>query len=166
MPYTLTLREYVLSVSWRGFTPSDLDEIIAHAAERKRATSMPTVYLSRIPADMRVFTDDELRLLLEFLVKILPSCASIHHIVEGDGFITSARRSILTKLALSTPSPRSFHTHASMAEATAAITTAYGIDLQDLAAGRSAASPGEERASAAFRAAHQIATRKAPPPKR
>lgn len=166
MPYTLTIREYVLCVSWRGFTPSELDEIVVHAAERKRATSMPTVYLSRIPADTRVFPDEELRVLLDFLVKMLPSCASIHHVVEGHGFIKSARRSIVTKLALATPNPRSFHTHASMADATAAITTAYGIELHGLADDRSAPPSGEERASSAFRSAHQIATRKAPPSKR
>lgn len=169
MPFTASTRECVLYVSWRGFAAADLPRVVEQLAALRRATGGPVVYLSRIPADNRVFTDEEREGLLVFLRMILPSCSTIHHVVEGDGFVRSARTSIVTNMALSTSRPRDFYTHATLAEASAWISDEHHVDLGDLVkapkAKRASASPAKRsssnppRASSAFRAAARLATR-------
>ena len=52
---------------------------------------------------------------------LVHDCASIHHVIAGTGFAASARRSIVTNLALSAARPEVFFTHASLDEALLAI---------------------------------------------
>ena len=169
MPFKLSIRGPVLYVSWRGFTPGDLAAVVDHVTKLRSATGAGVVYLSRVPADSRPFTAEERGVLLEFLLAILPGCASIHHVIEGEGFVKSARRSIVTNMALATPRPRDFHTYASIDEALVAVGDAYGVDLLSLRAASGArvppasatrvksVPPMARRASSAFRAAVRIA---------
>ena len=168
MPFKLSIRGPVLYVSWRGFTPGDLHAVIDRVTKLRSDTGAGVVYLSRVPADSRAFTAEERAVLLEFLLAILPSCASIHHVIEGEGFVKSARRSIVTNMALATPRPRDFHTYASIQEALVAVGDAYGVDLLTLGAPSGArvapasatrvkSVPPVRRASSAFRAAVRIA---------
>jgi hypothetical protein len=169
MPFKHTIRGPVLYVSWRGFTPDDLRAVVELAATLRRDTGAGVAYLSRVPADTRAFTSDERAALLEFLLAILPSCASIHHVIEGEGFVKSARRSIVTNMALATPRPRAFHTYAALEEALTAVGDAYGVDLSGVGASSrnrvpppsatrvKSVPPAGRRASSAFRAAVRIA---------
>ena len=176
MPFASSTRECVLYVSWRGFAAADLPRVIEQIATLRRATGGPVVYLSRIPSDNRVFTEEERDGLLVFLRMILPSCSTIHHVVEGDGFVRSARTSIVTSMAFSTSRPRDFYTHATLSEAAAWISDEHHVDLGDLvkapSAKRSSSSPAKRssskppRASSAFRAAVRLATRTREPGER
>lgn len=170
MPFATKTGGPVLYVSWRGFTVSDLDAVTAQVTELRRAVGADIVYVARLPGDGRVFSDDDHAVLLRFLLTILPSCASIHHVVEGDGFLKSARHAIVTNMAHATPRPRDFHAHATIAEAAAFIMHATGVDVRELARGDSTppssgvpssgvvdVTPEDERASSAFRAAARIA---------
>jgi hypothetical protein len=168
MPYAVTTLGSVLYVSWRGFTVGELHEVAEQIADLRRVTSRWVVYLSRIPADNHVFTPAEHAALLEFLLTILPNCASIHHVIEGMGFVKSARRATVTNMALSTPRPNAFHTHATISEAIRAIEEAYAVapsELEDARrANRKRSTPLEGRARAAgaegaFCAAARIAQR-------
>jgi hypothetical protein len=152
LPFASTSLGPVLYVSWRGVSAEDLREVRDQVADLRRACGGPVVYLSRIPADNHVFSEEERTMLVEFLLAILPSCASIHHVVEGSGFVKSARRSIVTNMALATPRSRDFFTYDTMLAAKAAIELTYGVDLRDLAMRRS-----RTTASSSFRAAGQIA---------
>jgi hypothetical protein len=177
MPFTSSVHSSVLYVSWSGLGAEDLPRVVDLISELRFSTRAPVVYLCRIPADRRVFTEAERAALLGFLQTILPSCSSIHHVIEGDGFIRSARTSIVTSLAFATSRPRDFYTHATLAEAVAWLAEAHDIDLGELLKPRSKAtasspSPARRRsskpprASSAFRAAVRIATRPESPPKK
>jgi len=155
MPFHVALRENVVYVSWRGFTRDDLREVSLHITERRRALGRDVVYVSRIPAGGGAFSDDDNAALLEFVLGILPSCAAVHHIIEGDGFVRSARLATLTHLANATPRARDFHAHESLDAAAAAIRAQHGVDLRDIGTA-SSVPPAVERASSAFRAAARI----------
>jgi len=146
--FVSSVRGQVLYVTWRGFDADDLRGVAAAVLELRRATGKPVVFLSRVPASDHVFTDEERALMLDFFLAILPSCASVHHVLEGAGFLKSGRRAIVTNLALATPRPRDFFTHDSVAAAKAAIESSCGVDLDELGAKRPTTT-----ASGAFRAA-------------
>jgi hypothetical protein len=156
MPFKSTIRGPVLYVSWRGLSRDDLREVTASLARVRASIGRGAIYLARIPYDNSMLTSDELAVLHEFLVGILASCASIHHVVEGDGFVKSARRAIVTNLALGTPRPRDFYTHSTMAEAAATILALHQIDVSDLAS-RGTRAKEPERATTAFREAARLA---------
>ena len=130
MPYRLTIKPPVLFVSWNGFTASELRDVTDRLAEMRRASGRPVAYLSRIPAGNYVFTESDQAVLLRFLQTILASCATIHHVIEGDGFVKSARLAIVTNLALATTRPRDLHTHASLADAVRVVKELYAVRLR------------------------------------
>jgi hypothetical protein len=164
MSYRLTKKPPVLYVSWRGFTSRELREVTEELAEMQRTSGKPVAYLSRIPAGAYVFTDGDQAVLLRFLQTILAYCATIHHIVDGDGFIKSARLAIVTNLALATARPRDLHTHASIEDAAEVIKELYGVDFSE--ANRGSDKPERERASGAFRAAARMVDGRRPPPRK
>jgi hypothetical protein len=165
MPYALTIRGPVLYVSWKGLRPGDLDTIRGEITKLRQRRSVPVAYLSRIPGSGGVFGADERRVLGEFLASLVEDCASIHHIIEGEGFLAGARRAIVTGMALATSRPRIFHTHATVAEAAALVRTLYDVDLTDLAdelsfpasTVRVKSVPPASGATSAFREAMRIA---------
>jgi hypothetical protein len=164
MSYRLTKKPPVLYVSWRGFTSSELREVSEELAEMHRASGKPVAYLARIPAGAHAFTDGDQAVLLRFLQAILPFCATIHHIVDGDGFIKSARLAIVTKLGLATARPRDLHAHASVEDAAAIVKELYGVDFSE--ADRGSDKPERERASEAFRAAARMVDGRRPRPRK
>lgn len=163
MPYRLTIKPPVLFASWNGFTPSELREVTERLAEMQRSSGRPVAYLSRIPAGNYVFTDNDQTVLLRFLQTILASCATIHHVVNGDGFVKSARLAIVTNLARATTRPRDLHTHASLADAIRVIKDLYAVNFGD---GSNGSGGPRERASGAFRAAARIVEGRPPRPRK
>src|SRR5580692_2517310 len=111
MPYDCVVREPVLYASWKGFTQADLREVTRRLEALRARTGQPAVYFARIPGSGPIFSSEEAAQLLEFLLGILPSCVAIHHVIEGDGFIKSARLATVTTMALSTPRQRDFYVH-------------------------------------------------------
>jgi hypothetical protein len=155
MPFKLAVKENVVYASWRGFTADELREVGLRISDLRRALGQPVVYVARIPAGGGGFTHEEHTTLLEFLLSILPYCATVHHVLEGDGFVKSARRATLTNLANATPRSRDFHAHELLDGAFSTIRTMYGVDLRDVVSSPSSP-PDDERASSAFRAAARI----------
>ncbi|HEY2510226.1 MAG TPA: hypothetical protein VGI39_05200 [Polyangiaceae bacterium] len=160
MAFTLTVRTPVVFVSWRGFNADDLRMVAEQIASVRHGARKPAIYVSRIPASSYVFSDAEQRMLQAFLLKILSDCASIHHVVEGDGFIRSARIATVNNLARATPRPRAFHTHATVEAASQVVKGLCGVEIDDLRP--PPPGPPSERAGKAFREAGKIA--EGPPP--
>jgi hypothetical protein len=160
MPFHQRVRGPVLYVSWRGFTREDLEEVHYALAELRGTLQRGAIYLSRIPFDSKMFSGEEQTVLLDFLMGILPSCQTIHHVVEGEGFVKSARRALVTNMALATPRARDFYTHSTMAEAGTIIENLHHIDIQDIVSRTSIAPPESHRAARAFREAARIAETK------
>jgi hypothetical protein len=145
MPYSLTIKPPVMFVAWRGFSPGDLREIAERLAEMRRTSGQPAVYFARIPGEHHVFTDNDTKVLLAFLNGILSSCATVHHVIEGDGFLKSARLAFVTNLATATLRPRDFHVYGTLEEGLRAIKAVYGVDLRAPAASAVAPAPDGER---------------------
>jgi hypothetical protein len=164
MSYRLAIHPPVLFVSWRGFTADDLRAIAEEIAEMRRTTARPVAYFSRIPPGRHVFTEPEQDVLLRFLQAILPHCDSIHHVIEGDGFVKSNRLAIVTTLSARTARPRAFYTHQTLEEGIRSIRVMYGVDLSGPA--QSGSVPPPRRASGAFREAARIVERGRPPAKK
>jgi hypothetical protein len=135
MPYSVTIKSPVMFVAWRGFSGGDLREITEKVGELRRVGAHPVAYLARIPAEHHVFSDEDKKVLLAFLNGILPFCVSIHHVIEGDGFLKSARLAFVTNLAHGTPRPRDFYVHATLEEGLRAMKALYGVDLRASASG-------------------------------
>jgi hypothetical protein len=165
MPYRMTIKPPVLYASWRGFTLAELREVVDRLGEMRRSTGHPVAYLARIPAGEQAFTDLEQRAFHDFFVAALPHCATIHIVIEGDGFLKSGRLAIATKLVLATTRPRDIHTHPTIEEGLRQIKSLYGVELSDPF---DSAPPPEtpERASGAFRYAARLAESGRNPPRR
>jgi hypothetical protein len=117
----------VFVVRWVRFNLTALTAVRAEIAESRRAVRQRLVYLSLIPSTRRAFSDAERDALGAYVRDLLVhDCASIHHVIAGAGFAASARRSIVTNLALAAARPGSFFTHASLEEALLAISPEVG----------------------------------------
>src|SRR5580700_9318926 len=102
MPFKIAIVDNVVYTTWRGFTPEDLNDLADRIADLRRALGCKVVYLARIPAGGRSFTAEDDVVLQKYLNRILPLCATIHHVIEGDGFVKSARLATVNTLARST----------------------------------------------------------------
>ena len=179
----ITVRGPVVFADWRGFSLADLRAVIERIVGLRNALGTQVVYLSRIPSNARIFTKEENAALLEFLNTILPYCAAIHHVIEGDGFVKSARQAVVMNMAAATSRPRIFFTHPSLGAAAAIIKDTYKVDLGvdrprerdevppssslEESAIRTRPQPEELRqASVAFRLAAHIAIDKRRPPRK
>jgi hypothetical protein len=123
----------VFVVRWRAFRLEDLAAVRARIAELRHTLARPVVYLSLIPDSPRSFTDAEREALQRYLEDLLSGdCKSIHHVVAGEGFQASARRSIVTNMALGTTRPGAFRTYSTLPDAVAAISDELQIPARDL----------------------------------
>jgi hypothetical protein len=159
MPFRIAIVDNVVYTSWSGFTTGDLRDLAGRISDLRRTTGRPVVYVARIPGGGPAFTAEEQVVLLEYLKEILPFCAALHHIIEGDGFVKSARLATVNNLARATSRARDFVVHETLDGAFAAIRSAHGVDLRDKPTNPP---PAVERASSAFRAAARIIEGKRP----
>ena len=159
MPYDCVVREPVFYASWRGFSLSDLREVTRRVESLRARVGAPAVYFARIPFDGHIFSGEESSAMLAFLNAILPSCAAVHHVIEGDGFIKSARLATVTSMATQTPRPRDFYVYEDLDRAVDAIRAMHGVDMSD-AVRRAPRSDDTSRASSVFRAAARIVEKK------
>jgi hypothetical protein len=117
----------VFIVRWVRFHLAALTEVRAEIGLSRRTVGRRLVYLSLIPSTRHAFSDGERQALGAYVRDLLVrDCASIHHVIAGTGFAASARRSIVTNLALSAARPEVFFTHASLEEAVLAIAPEVG----------------------------------------
>jgi hypothetical protein len=117
----------VFLVRWIRFHLAALQGVREEIAESRRIVGRRLVYLSLIPATARVFSDGERDALAAYVRDLLVhDCESIHHVIAGEGFAASARRSIVTNLAVSAARPEVFHTHATLEEALLSIASEVG----------------------------------------
>lgn len=121
VPYVAGSIDRIFMVRWRSFEVPDLARVRAEIGAARKLAQQPIVYLSLIRASTRVFTEEERHALLGFLTDLLADCASIHHVIDGEGFVSSARRSIVTNLARSTPRASDFYTYATLEAAMVSI---------------------------------------------
>jgi len=125
----------VFAVRWVRFTLATLSVVREEIATARRVTGRRLVYLSLIPATPRSFTDMERDALRGYLRDLLKhDCVSIHHVIAGTGFAASARRSIVTNLALAAARPDVFHTYATLEEALGEIAVEVGEAAGELLA--------------------------------
>ena len=113
MPYTSIVRAPVLYATWRGFVPDDLRDVTRLRSRSRcaRSSARPPCISRVSPGSGGVFTPDDTAALLDFLRGIVPLCTAIHHVIEGDGFIKSARMASLRTMARQTRRPRAFVVH-------------------------------------------------------
>jgi hypothetical protein len=117
----------VFLVRWVNFHLAALQAVREEIAASRRTVGRRLVYLSLIPATRRDFSDPERDALAAYVRDLLVhDCASVHHVIAGTGFAASARRSIVTNLAVSAARPELFHTHASLEDALLAIASEVG----------------------------------------
>jgi hypothetical protein len=122
-------------VRWRDYRPEDLASVRRRIAEVRRAIARPVLYLSLIPDSPHVFSEVERGVLVEYLRSLLADgCGGIHHVIDGEGFVASSRRSIVTNMALATKRPAVFKTHATLEDALAEIAPVLRRDPAELIA--------------------------------
>ena len=117
---TATIQQ-LYAVRWSRFRLADLVAVRAEVASARIRARQELVYLSVVPASNRAFSQQEHAALGAYVKDLLTDCVSIHHVVDGEGFVASARRSIVTQLALASARPDAFFTHATLEEAAAVI---------------------------------------------
>jgi hypothetical protein len=153
MAYRLTIKPPVLFASWHGFVAQELKEVADHIGALRRSTGAPVAYLSCTPASTRALSDEEGGAMLAFLQSILPDCATIHLVLEGDSFAKSEHLAIVSKHTSATLRARDIHMYATLEEGLRSVWRLYGVDLSDPASPLDAP---PERASGAFRHAAEI----------
>jgi hypothetical protein len=125
--YTTGVIGHVFVVRWRSFRLADVTAVRGEIAAARRTAGHRLVYLSLVPSSNRAFSAIEIVGLTDFVRDLLVrDCESIHHVIDGDGFIASARRSIVTSMALAATNPRAFRVHASLEEALGVIAADVG----------------------------------------
>jgi hypothetical protein len=131
--YTTAVMGRLFAVRWRSFRLGDVASVRQEIASARRRVGHPLVYLSLIPASNRAFSAIEIVGLTDFVREILTQdCESIHHVIDGDGFIASARRSIITSIALASSHPKVFQVHASLEAAIGVIAITLGESAEEL----------------------------------
>jgi hypothetical protein len=134
-PYVSGVVGRVFAVRWRVFTLQALAALREEIAEARLILGKPLVYLSLIPSSPRTFTREEREALASFVRGLLvEDCSSIHHVIDGDGFAASARRSIVTNLAIASADPAAFHTYATLEDALAVVADETGESAEELMA--------------------------------
>jgi hypothetical protein len=117
----------IFAVRWIVFSLPALSAVRQEIAEVRRTLVRRLVYLSLIPSSPRSFTEAEREFLGSYVRDLLVrDCQSIHHVIEGEGFVASTRRSIVTNLAVASSRPDVFHTHASLEAALESIAEEVG----------------------------------------
>jgi hypothetical protein len=117
----------IFAVRWIVFKLAALGDVREEIAETRRIVGRRLVYLSLIPGSPRTFSAAERDFLAAFVRDLLVhDCESIHHVIDGSGFEASARRSIVTNLAVASARPDAFHTYATLEEALEAISLEVG----------------------------------------
>ena len=125
----------IFAVRWVVFTLPALAEVRARITDTRKTLGKRLAYLSLIPSSPRSFTAAERELLASFVRDLLvEDCGSIHHVIEGAGFAASARRSIVTSLALASTEPQAFHTYATLGEALRSLAADLGESPEALVA--------------------------------
>jgi hypothetical protein len=125
--YVAASFDQLLVVRWRDYRPDDLAAVRRRIAEMHRMLARPILYLSLIPDSPRVFSEAERAALADYLRDLLAcGCGVIHHVIDGEGFVASSRRSIVTNMALATARPEVFETHATLEDALAEIAGLLG----------------------------------------
>jgi hypothetical protein len=119
--YVTACFDRLFAVRWIGFKVPYLDDVREQISEMYARVRRPLLYLSLIPGANRAFSEQERLLLGNYVKSLLSECESIHHVIAGEGFVASARRSIVTQLALSSSRPDVFFTHATVEEAAAVL---------------------------------------------
>jgi hypothetical protein len=120
-------------VRWRHYRLADVPIVRSEIAELRRLVGGRLVYLSLIPDGAHTFSAHEIDALSGFVRELLErDCESIHHVVAGEGFVASARRSLITKIALESARPKLFHVYESLGEALGAIAKTRGESKQAL----------------------------------
>lgn len=123
----------VFAVRWHAFSLNALAEVRREVAVAHHTAGRPLAYLSLIPSSPRDFSDGERQALAAYVRDLLAGdCVSLHHVIEGAGFAASARRSIVTGLALAASRPEAFHTYATLQAAIDAIALEIGERPADL----------------------------------
>ncbi|MGH7295356.1 MAG: hypothetical protein ACRELB_10500 [Polyangiaceae bacterium] len=117
----------VFVVRWVRFSLAALQAVRGEISTARGLLDRRLVYLSLIPSTPRSFSGAERDALAAYVRDLLVhDCASIHHVIEGTGFAVSARRSIVTNLAVAAARPELFHTYASFGDALLAIAGEVG----------------------------------------
>ena len=119
--YVTASIDRLYAVRWVGFRVSYLDAVRDEILEMHARLRRPLLYLSLIPTSNRAFTEQERLVLAGYIKELAVACESIHHVIDGAGFVASARRSIVTQLALHSSRPDIFFTHATLEEAASVI---------------------------------------------
>jgi hypothetical protein len=112
--------DHLYAVRWRAYRMEDLQAVRRRIAEMHRILRRPILYLSLIPSSEYVFSDEERDMLTEYLRDLAQAgCSGIHHVIGGEGFVASSRRSIVTQMAMTVGASSAvrFKTHASLEEA-------------------------------------------------
>jgi hypothetical protein len=132
-PYVSGSIGRIFIVRWRHYRLADVAIVKSEIAELRRLVGGRLVYLSLIPDGAHTFSAYEIDALSTFVRELLErDCESIHHVVAGEGFVASARRSLITKIALESARPKLFHVYESLDEALGAIARARGESKQAL----------------------------------
>jgi len=133
----------VFVVRWVRFHLAALTAVRVEIAASRQSVGRRLVYLSLIPSTRRAFTDGERDALGAYVRDLLVrDCGSIHHVIAGAGFAASARRSIVTNLALAAARPELFFTHATLEGALFAIAPEVGQSGEALVAAAKAGGLG------------------------
>ena len=100
-----------------------MDDLLAvrrRIAEMRRILRRPIIYLSLIPDSTYMFSADERDMLTQYLRDLVQAgCGSIHHVIDGEGFLASSRRSIVTQMSMTVGAATAvrFKTHATLEDA-------------------------------------------------
>src|SRR5689334_22648335 len=98
MACQLVTSDGALFALWGKPTREDLDLVINRVEQMSRTSGRPIVFIARIPVDAPPPDAEVRRRLDELMPRMRSACSAYHVLLEGVGFVSAVKRSILAGL--------------------------------------------------------------------
>jgi len=98
MACTIVTSEAAVFALWGKPHKVDIDDVFGRVQAAARSSGRPIVFVARIPVEAPPPEPDVRRHLNELMPAFREVCASYHVILEGDGFLSAIKRSMLAQL--------------------------------------------------------------------
>jgi hypothetical protein len=129
MPHNFSCIGTVAMVRWgKELAITDCLALPREIDEARRRAGEPIVFVSIVPADMRVPSAEARQAFSRAVDHMKKECTSVHVVIEGAGFVQATLRSVLTAWNFATRTQHMVTVHASLEQALRVIAETVHID--------------------------------------
>jgi hypothetical protein len=118
----------VLFVLWGKPELADLERIRERVATLRPIVG-PLVFIARVPVGAEPPSDEMRKEMARTMAEVVPQFVSYHAVFEGTGFVSAAKRAVLSTLFLASRMRAKYYVHAHMYEVASAVSPSMCNDV-------------------------------------